>query len=77
MLISMASAGLLGAPVYLRNNDGVSVYHGYLIVEVIDFISDWMDCCTDDSLKDWVGRIPIKNAVHFVADAWGIDYKYV
>ena len=34
----MASAGLLGAPVYLRNNDGVSVYHGYLIVEVIDFI---------------------------------------
>ena len=59
----------------LSDRDGV--YEVGSVVNVLDFISDWMDCCTDDSLKDWVGRIPIKNAVHFVADAWGIDYKYV
>ena len=59
----------------LSDRDGV--YDKGSIVEVMDFICDWMDCCTDDSLKGWIGRIPIKNAVHFVADALGIDYKYV
>ena len=47
---------------------GDGVYEIGSVVNVIDFLRDWMDCCTDDSLKDWVGRIPIKNAVHFVAD---------
>ena len=65
----------MGKIIILSDRDGV--YDKGSIVEVIDFISDWMDFCTDDSLKDWVGRIPIKNAVHFIADAWGIDYKYV
>jgi len=43
----------------------------------MDLIRSWMECCTDDSLKDWISRIPIPSAVHFIADAWGIDYKFV
>ena len=48
----------------LSDRDGV--YEVGSVINVLDFICDWMDCCTDDSLKDWIGRIPIKNAVHFV-----------
>lgn len=59
----------------LSDRDGV--YEVGSVVNVMDLIRSWMDCCTDDSLKGWISRIPMPSAVQFIADAWGIDYKYV
>lgn len=59
----------------LSDRDGV--YEIGSIVNVMDFIQSYIDCCTDNSITEWITVIPIPSAVNFIADAWGIDYKYV
>ena len=58
----------------LSDRDGV--YEVGSIVGIMDFINSYLDCCTDDSLKGWIERIPMPDAVKFIAEAWGIDYKF-
>lgn len=59
----------------LSDRDGV--YEIGSIVNVMDFIQSYIDCCTDNSTTEWITVIPIPSAVNFIAEAWGIDYKYV
>lgn len=59
----------------LSDRDGV--YEVGSVVDVMSIIRDYLNCCTDNSLKGWIERIPIPSAVDFIADAWGIEYKFI
>ena len=58
-------------------HDGGGVYQAGQVLGVDTLIRDYCDCTTDESLKDWLYRIPIPSAVAFIAAAWGIVYNFV
>lgn len=48
------------------------------IIEVEDFIEEYLDSIVEDSsLKAWLCSIPIPAAVDYIANEWGITYKFV
>lgn len=48
------------------------------VIEVQDFIEEYLDSIVEDSsLKAWLCRIPIPAAVDYIANEWGITYKFV
>lgn len=48
------------------------------IIDVKDFIKEYLDSIQEDTaLKDWLCRIPITSAVDYIANEWGITYKFV
>lgn len=46
-------------------------------ISIMRFIQDYLDACPDSGVQGWLTRIPMPSAVAFIADAWGIDYKFV
>lgn len=53
------------------------------IIEVQDFIEEYLDSIVEDSslkawlCRTWLCRIPIPAAVDYIANEWGITYKFV
>lgn len=48
------------------------------VIEVQDFIEEYLDSIVEDSnLKAWLCSIPIPAAVDYIANEWGITYKFV
>lgn len=59
-------------------NDKTKVRKCGEIIEVKDFIKEYLDSIQEDTaLKDWLCRIPIPAAVDYIAKEWSIDYKFV
>ena len=58
-------------------SDSGYVYEAGHVITANRLISNYLDCCDDESLKDWIVRIPIADAIKFIADAWGIEYKFI
>ena len=58
-------------------SDYGNVYKKGERILAMDLISSYLDCSTDKSFNDYLTRIPIPDAVSFIADAWGIEYKFV
>ena len=58
-------------------NDSGKCYKKGEIVKCKDIISDYCDICNDESVESWLYKIPIPNAINFIAGAWGIDYEFV
>ena len=59
----------------ISDRDGI--YEVGEVVKVEDLIKSYRECCTDESIDGYICRIPIPSAVHFIAEAWGLDYKFV
>lgn len=59
----------------LHDRDGV--YRVGEVVNIEDLFGDFAASCqnTRDEL-DYLYRIPIPAAVDYIANAWGIDYKF-
>ena len=58
-------------------SDRGDVYEVGSTVSEMDFIQSYCDTSSDEDTKDWLQSIPIPCAVGFIADAWGIEYKFV
>lgn len=58
-------------------SDDGNVYKKDEVVDVSDLIRSYCDCTNDNDLKDWLWKIPIPDAVDFITNAWGIEYKYI
>lgn len=62
----------------LNDDDGEYGYPAGTIVDIYDLFRDFRksnDC--DDSIYNYLCRIPIPAAVDIIAEKWGISYKYV
>lgn len=53
------------------------VYETGEYTDATDFIEAYSECNSPelDDVSEWLKRIPVPNAVAFVAEAWGITYK--
>ena len=62
----------------LRDADGAYGYPAGTRLSVEELFRDFKnsDEC-NDSLYDYLCRIPIPAAVDLIADKWGLDYKFV
>ena len=59
-------------------NDKTKVRKMGDVIDVMDFIKEYLDSIVEDSrLKEWLWRIPIPSAVDYIANEWGISYKFV
>lgn len=65
----------MGTIQILSDRDGV--YAEGSQISIMRFIQDYLDACPDSGVQGWLTRIPMPSAVAFIADAWGIDYKFV
>ena len=58
--------------------DSGKVYEEGHILSVEELFKQWCESMPRrESDWDWLNRIPIPSAVKFIADAWGIRYKFV
>ena len=63
--------------IYVINDKTKVRKHGD-IINVMDFIQEYLNSIVEDSsLKAWLCRIPIPDAVDYIAKEWSIDYKFV
>ena len=63
--------------IYVINDKTKVRKHGD-IINVMDFIQEYLDSIVEDSsLKAWLCSIPIPAAVDYIAKEWSIDYKFV
>lgn len=58
-------------------SDAGDVYAVGSIIGVDELIKDYEETTDDKSLCGWLYGVPIPTAVKFIADAWGIEYKFV
>ena len=59
----------------LHDPDGV--YEDGSVHDIKEIIRDYCDCCTDESLMDYLYRISIPSAMAFICNAWSLEYEYV
>lgn len=59
----------------LSDRDGV--YEKESVHDVMDVISSYCKCSTDKSIVHYIQNIPIPSAIAFIAEAWGLEYKFV
>lgn len=57
--------------------DSGHVYGRGEIIEIKTLIRDYCECDRDPATEEWLYRIPIPDAVKFIADMWGIDYRFI
>lgn len=58
-------------------SDAGNVYPVDSVIGVDKLIKAYEETTDDKSLCDWLYGVPIPTAVKFIADAWGIEYKFV
>ena len=46
-------------------------------IDVMDFMRMYFNETEDKSLVSWLQRIPIPSAVDYIAQEWGLTYKYI
>ena len=59
----------------IHDLDGV--YEDGSVHDIKEIIRDYCDCCTDESLMDYLYRIPIPSAMAFICNAWSLEYEFV
>ena len=58
-------------------NDSENVYSKDEVIDAFQFVDDYCECGSSADLITWLHDINIKDAVDFVAGAWGIDYEFI
>ena len=57
--------------------DKYGVFKSDTVMNVMDFMSQYFKETEDKSLVDWLQRIPIPSAVDYIAQEWGLTYRFV
>lgn len=58
-------------------SDKYGVFKHDTIMNVMDFMRQYFNEMEDKALVDWLQRIPIPSAVDYIAQEWGLTYKFV
>jgi len=58
-------------------SDKYGVFKSDTTMDVMDFMSQYFKETKDKALVDWLQRIPIPSAVDYIAQEWGLTYKFV
>ena len=58
-------------------SDKYGVFKSDTTMDVMDFMTQYFNEMEDKSLVDWLQRIPIPSAVDYIAQEWGLTYKFV
>ena len=53
------------------------VFKSDTTMDVMDFMMQYFDETEDKELVDWLQRIPIPSAVDYIAQEWGLTYRFV
>ena len=57
--------------------DKYGVFKSDTVMNVMDFMSQYFKETEDKSLVGWLQRIPIPSAVDYIAQEWGLIYRFV
>lgn len=57
--------------------DRCKVFKADAEIDVMDFMRMYFDEMEDKTLVSWLQRIPIPSAVDYIAQKWGLTYKYI
>lgn len=57
--------------------DPGKVYEEGTVLPVEELIEQYRETLPSMNVYDWLCRIPIPTAVDFIAEAWGISYRFV
>ena len=58
-------------------SDKYGVFKSDTVMNVMDFMSQYFKETEDKSLVDWLQCIPIPSAVDYIAQEWGLTYRFV
>jgi hypothetical protein len=58
-------------------SDKYGVFKSDTVMNVMDFMSQYFKETEDKALVDWLQRIPIPSAVDYIAQEWGLTYRFV
>ena len=58
-------------------SDKHGVFKSDTVMNVMDFMTQYFNEMEDKSLVDWLQRIPIPSAVDYIAQEWGLTYRFV
>ena len=58
-------------------SDKHGVFKSDTTMDVMDFMMQYFDETEDKELVDWLQRIPIPSAVDYIAQEWGLTYRFV
>ena len=58
-------------------SDKYGVFKSDTTMDIMDFMRQYFNEIEDKSLVDWLQRIPIPSAVDYIAQEWGLTYRFV
>ena len=58
-------------------SDKYGVFKSDTVMNVMEFMTQYFNEMEDKSLVDWLQRIPIPSAVDYIAQEWGLTYRFV
>lgn len=58
-------------------HDPLGLYEDGSVVETKDLIESYCEQSNDESICGWLQRIPIPSAVDYIAQEWGLTYRFV
>lgn len=58
-------------------SDKYGVFKSDTTMDIMDFMRQYFNEMEDKSLVDWLQRIPIPSAVDYIAQEWGLTYRFV
>ena len=58
-------------------SDKYGVFKSDTTMDIMDFVRQYFNEIEDKSLVDWLQRIPIPSAVDYIAQEWGLTYRFV
>jgi len=58
-------------------SDKHGVFKSDTTMDIMDFMTQYFNETEDKSLVSWLQRIPIPSAVDYIAQEWGLTYRFV
>ena len=53
------------------------VFKSDTTMDIMDFMTQYFNEMEDKALVSWLQRIPIPSAVDYIAQEWGLTYRFV
>ena len=58
-------------------SDKYGVFKSDTTMDIMDFMTQYFNEMEDKTLVSWLQRIPIPSAVDYIAQEWGLTYRFV
>lgn len=58
-------------------SDKYGVFKSDTTMDIMDFMTQYFNEIEDKTLVGWLQRIPIPSAVDYIAQEWGLTYRFV